>query len=185
LVNEKKIDLDKHLSTILFSYRIASKVATSYTPYQLVYGLHPLMPIEYVLSAISGDQRNIEPTRVLTTIIIELEKLQETNWKLIIMCEPTSATNFYGVNKKILKRNSNLEIMSYGFPKEKNTFGQIQEKMVWSIQSIILLTNNIVIVSVNNFEPNLVLVNVNKFKPYTYVNQTLKGIQNSKDQNSL
>jgi hypothetical protein len=77
LVNEKKIDLDEHLSTILFSYRIASKVATSYTPYELVYGLHPLMPIEYVLSTISGDQRNIKPTRVLTTIIIELEKLQE------------------------------------------------------------------------------------------------------------
>jgi hypothetical protein len=86
------------------------------------------------------------------------------------MCEPTSATNFYGVNKKILKRSSNLEIMSYGFPKEKNTFGQIQEKMVRSIQGMILLTNNIIIVFVNNFEPNLVLVNVNKFKPYAYVN---------------
>jgi hypothetical protein len=30
-------------------------MATNYTPYQLVYGLHPLMPIKYVLSAISGD----------------------------------------------------------------------------------------------------------------------------------
>jgi hypothetical protein len=35
------------------------------------------------------------------------------------MWELTNATYFYGVNKKILRRNSNLEIMSYGFPKEK------------------------------------------------------------------
>ncbi len=28
-------------------------------------------------------------------------------------------------------------------------------------------------------------VNVNKLKPYTYVDQTLKGIQNSKDENHM
>ncbi len=33
LVNEKRIDWDKHLFTVLFSYRIAYKVATCYTPY--------------------------------------------------------------------------------------------------------------------------------------------------------
>jgi len=54
LVNEKKIDWDEHLSIVLFSDRIAYKVVTCYTPYQLVYGLHPLMPIEYILLTISG-----------------------------------------------------------------------------------------------------------------------------------
>jgi hypothetical protein len=79
-----------------------------------------------------------------------------------------------------------LEIMFYGFPREKNTSGKIQEKMVWSIQGRVLLTNCLVIiVFVNNFEPNPVLVNVNKLKPYTYMDQTLKGIQSSKDQKSL
>ncbi len=33
LINENKIDWDEHLSTMLFSYRIAYKVATTYTPY--------------------------------------------------------------------------------------------------------------------------------------------------------
>jgi hypothetical protein len=33
LVNEKKIDWDEHMSTILFSYRIVYKVAIGYTPY--------------------------------------------------------------------------------------------------------------------------------------------------------
>jgi len=51
----------------LFSYRITYKVITRYTPYYLVYGLHPLILIEYVLLAISGDHKDAEPTKVLTT----------------------------------------------------------------------------------------------------------------------
>jgi hypothetical protein len=35
------------------------------------------MPIKYVLLAISGDHIDVEPTKVLITKIIELEKLQE------------------------------------------------------------------------------------------------------------
>jgi hypothetical protein len=34
-------------------------------------------------------------------------------WKL------TNGTNFYGINRKVLRTSSNLEIMSYGFLKEK------------------------------------------------------------------
>jgi len=47
------------------------------------------------------------------------------------------------------------------------------------------LPNNIILVFVNNFEPNPILVNVNKLKPYTYLDQTLKGIQISEDHKSL
>jgi hypothetical protein len=35
------------------------------------------MPTKYVLLAISGDHRDAEPTRVLTTKIRKLKKLQE------------------------------------------------------------------------------------------------------------
>jgi hypothetical protein len=42
-----------------------------------------------------------------------------TNWKFKKMWELTSGAYFYGVNKKKLKKNSNLDIMFYGFPKEK------------------------------------------------------------------
>jgi hypothetical protein len=52
-------------------------VATWYTPYKLIYGLHPLMPIEYVWLTISGDHKDVEPTRVLIARITKLEKLQE------------------------------------------------------------------------------------------------------------
>jgi hypothetical protein len=35
------------------------------------------MPIKYVISIISGDHKDAKPTKVLTTKIIEREKLQE------------------------------------------------------------------------------------------------------------
>jgi len=34
---------------VLFSYIIVYKVAAGYTPYQLMYGLHPLMPTKYIM----------------------------------------------------------------------------------------------------------------------------------------
>ncbi len=52
-------------------------MATCYTPYQLVYGLHPLMLTKYVLLTINGDHRDAKPTKVLIPRIIKLEKLHE------------------------------------------------------------------------------------------------------------
>ncbi len=46
LVSENRTYWDEHMSKMLFSYKIAYKVVTWYTPYQLVCGLHPLMPID-------------------------------------------------------------------------------------------------------------------------------------------
>jgi len=60
---------------MLFSYSTTYKVATWYTPYQLVYGLHPLMPIEYIVPITGGDERDNTLMRVLTSRIIELKKL--------------------------------------------------------------------------------------------------------------
>jgi hypothetical protein len=62
---------------MLFSYMIANKVATWYTPYQLVYGLHPLMPIEYIVLVMGGNERNNIVMNVLTSRITKLKKLQE------------------------------------------------------------------------------------------------------------
>jgi len=75
LVSENKIDWDEHMSTMLFSYKTIYKVTTRYTPYQLVYGLHPLMPIEYIVPVINGNEKESTPMIVLTSKITELEKL--------------------------------------------------------------------------------------------------------------
>jgi hypothetical protein len=101
------------------------------------------------------------------------------------MWEPTSGAEFCGVNKKVLRRSSNLEIMFYGFPKEKKHIWENSRKdgLVHSRCNITYLINyNFFFV--DNFEPNPILVNVNELKPYTYVDQTMKGIQSLKDQKS-
>jgi hypothetical protein len=49
LVNKKINDWDEHLGTLLFIYYTTYKVSTRHTPFQLVYGLYPLMLIKYLV----------------------------------------------------------------------------------------------------------------------------------------
>jgi hypothetical protein len=42
-----------------------------------MYGLHPLMPIEYIVVNVGGNEKNNILVRVLTSRIINLEKLHE------------------------------------------------------------------------------------------------------------
>jgi hypothetical protein len=39
--------------------------------------MYPLMPTKYIVLVVGGNERNNTLVRVLTSIIIELEKLQE------------------------------------------------------------------------------------------------------------
>ena len=66
LVSERKTDWDQHLPTVLFAYRTAYKVTTHHTPYQLVYGLQPMLPTEYVIPTYRNDvDRDYSVGRVL------------------------------------------------------------------------------------------------------------------------
>jgi hypothetical protein len=86
------------------------------------------------------------------------------------MWEPTSGAYFYGVNRKILRKSCNLEIMFYGFPREKKQIWTNLRKYGLVRLGWYCSTNNIVLlVSINNFELNPILVNVDKLEPYTYV----------------
>ncbi len=69
LVSENKTDWNEHLFTMLFS----TKVTTRYTPYKLMYGLHPIMPIEYIIPIVSGNEKDSTPVKVLISIITKLE----------------------------------------------------------------------------------------------------------------
>jgi hypothetical protein len=82
LVSDSKINWDEHLSTMLFSYIIACKVTTWYTPYQLMYGLQTLMPIKYIILVIGGNEKDNTPVKVLTNRITKL-KLQEPRMQAI------------------------------------------------------------------------------------------------------
>jgi hypothetical protein len=48
-----------------------------------VYGLHPLMPTEYIVLVASGDEKDSIVMKVLTSRIIELEKLQEARMQVV------------------------------------------------------------------------------------------------------
>jgi hypothetical protein len=60
---------------MLSSYKTTYKVATRYTPYQLAYGLHPLMPIEQIV--VGEEHRDNTLVRVLTSRVSKLEKLHK------------------------------------------------------------------------------------------------------------
>ncbi len=78
LVKENRTGWDEHLFIMLFSYKTTYKVATRYTPYQLMYGLHPLMFIEYIVPIAGGNERDSTLMKVLTTKSIELEKVAKS-----------------------------------------------------------------------------------------------------------
>jgi hypothetical protein len=49
LMNVNRNDWDVMLPIALWAYRTAYKVSTQHTPYELVYGLMPLLPIEFIV----------------------------------------------------------------------------------------------------------------------------------------
>jgi hypothetical protein len=67
LVSENKTNWDEHLSIVLFSYRTIYKIAPWYTPYQLMYGLHPLMPTKYIVPIVGGNEKDSTLVKVLTS----------------------------------------------------------------------------------------------------------------------
>ncbi len=58
MVSENISDQDEQLSTILSPYQTAYKVGTDHTPFQLMYGLHPLLFTKYMLPSKLGENRN-------------------------------------------------------------------------------------------------------------------------------
>ena len=53
VINAKQDDWDKHLDSVLLSYRTSVHASTKYTPFYLMYGRDPLLPIELKVSQVS------------------------------------------------------------------------------------------------------------------------------------
>jgi hypothetical protein len=79
LVNENHIDWDEHLYTIMYAYWTSFKVTIGHTPFQLVYGLFLLKLTKYRLpTSNSHPDQHFSPTCILTSCMVELEHLDET-----------------------------------------------------------------------------------------------------------
>ncbi len=171
LVNENRTNQDEHLSIVLFTYGFVYKVATRYTPYQLMYGLHPLMPTQYIMLIVGGNERNNASVKVLTNKIIEWEKLQEDRM------QATETTCIQQWNRALWSQQMNLEKQfNFGdyvlwFPKgNKSHLGKFTKKKFGPYKIQYVLLNNIVLlVTIEKFETNLVLVNMNKLRPHKYM----------------
>lgn len=69
---------------MLFTYSIAYKVSRRHIPFQLVYGLYPLMLTKYLLPTFTKEGIVVTNTvRILTNRIFKLEKLKQTKLKAI------------------------------------------------------------------------------------------------------
>jgi len=56
VVSENQKDWDSHLPAVLSVYRASKHESTGFTPYELVMGQKPRMPIDIVLGDVSGDR---------------------------------------------------------------------------------------------------------------------------------
>jgi len=65
------------MSIVLFSYQITYKVGIGHTPFQLVYGLPPLLLIEYLLPSKLYEHVDPRHVKVLTNRLLELNRLQK------------------------------------------------------------------------------------------------------------
>jgi hypothetical protein len=76
-VNEKCNDWDEHLHKKMFAYKITFKVTVGHIPFQLIYGLHPLMPTKCLLP-LENTPMDHTSVHVLSNRIANLERLKET-----------------------------------------------------------------------------------------------------------
>ena len=63
-INESQNDWDDKLDAILFSYRVSRQASTKYSPYFLMFGRHPHLPIDVEYEAANSleDPDLVEPT---------------------------------------------------------------------------------------------------------------------------
>ena len=64
----------------LWDYRTSVKTANSFTPFQLVYGLEAIFPIECEIPSLKLAIQLLPETFALEERLVELEKLDETRW---------------------------------------------------------------------------------------------------------
>jgi hypothetical protein len=114
--------------------------------------------------------------KVLTSRIIELEKLQEARMQVV------KTAWIQKWNRTLWNQQKNLEKQfSFGdyvlwFPKgNKSHLGKSIRKWFRLYRVQYVLPNNIVLlVTIEKFETNPMLVNVNKFKPYKYMESEIQ-----------
>lgn len=174
LVNNKRTDWDKHLPAVLFSYRTAFKMTTRYTPFQLVYGLHPLMPTEFLVPT-KRTNLDIEytSTRVLTARIADLEQMDTIRHDAQVVVGTRQWYRSLRSQQHYCQKDFQLGDYVLWYPKgHKEHVGKFKRRWFGPFRIQYRLPNNTaLLVTIQQFEPNPVIVNINKLKPYRFYDQ--------------
>lgn len=78
VVSESRTDWETKLSSVLWAYRVAYKVAVGTTPFELVYGLNAILPIDFLVPTLRVAKELEWTGHALSERVDELEKLDET-----------------------------------------------------------------------------------------------------------
>ena len=167
---------------MLFSYRTAYKVATGHSPFELVYGLLPLMPTEYIVpTQRTTTDLDFIQHRVLAARTADLDKLDETRLKAQTHQGQTQWNRAQWVQTQGKPHQFRMGDYVLWFPKGANIHaGKLRNKWFGPYRVQYLLPNNTVLqVTVDKFDPDPVIVNINKLKTYRCAEEGLTNMSNS------
>ena len=77
IVKQSRIDWDLKLHSALWAYRVAYKTAIGTTPFNLVYGLDAILPIEFLIPILKVARELEWIGHELSDRLDDLEKLDE------------------------------------------------------------------------------------------------------------
>ena len=185
LVSDNHTNWDIQLYTVLFSYRTAYKVATGHSPFELVYGLLPLMPTEYIVPT-QRTTTNLDFTqhKVLAARTADLDKLDETRLKAQTHQGQAQWNRAQWVQTQGKPHQFRMGDYVLWYPKGANIYiGKLRNKWFGPYQVQYLLPNNtVLLVTVDKFDSDPVIVNINKLKTYRCPEEGLSDLSNSDHQ---
>jgi hypothetical protein len=85
-INSSKSNWNLMLYYVLWEYKTSVKTATSFSPFQLVYGLEEVLPIEWHIPSLNLVVELLSDTSALDEFLLYLEKLDE-------QCRDVASTN--------------------------------------------------------------------------------------------
>ena len=182
LVNDTRTDWDIQLYTVLFSYRTTYKVATGHSPFELVYGLLPLMPTEYIVpTQRTTTDLDFTQHRVLAARTADLDKLDETRLKAQTHQGQTQWNRAQWVQTQGKPHQFRMEDYVLWFPKGANVYARkLRNKWFGPYRvQYLLLNNTVLLVTVDKFDPDPVIVNINKLKTYRCAEEGIPDMSNS------
>jgi hypothetical protein len=144
-----------------------------------VYGLHPLLPIKYLLPSRPGENKDPQLVRVLPNQLSKLEKLLENR----LIAQDLVISNQW--NRSLWSQNWLIKTkFQFGdyvlwFPRAVSKHAlKFQRQWFGPYRIQYCLPNNyVLLVIIDKFDPNPVLVNINKLKPYKFIeDRTLQPI---------